>query len=236
MAEKKKDVGGPLDFVGQSVLKKPEGPKPMVFVDSREFYSPVVEALGKFDCIVKSKRLEVADYLCSERVGIERKAAQDFISSITDQRLFQQAAALKEAFEKPVFLIEGNELFNGRLNPNSVRGALASIAIDYGIPILWSANAQESAAMINWIARREQLTERRELAVRGEKKTESVKELQEFVVAGLPGVSNVKARAMLEKFGSPERIFSAGKEELMEVEGIGEKIAQRIREIIEKKY
>ncbi len=233
MAEKKKV--GHLDFVGEQVLKKPEGPKPMVFVDSREFYSPVVEALGKFDCIVKSKRLEVADYLCSERVGIERKAAQDFSNSVVDQRLFQQAAALKESFEKPILLIEGNDLY-GRLNPNSVRGALASIAIDYGIPIMWSANPQESAALINWIARREQLTERRELSVRGEKRGETVRELQEFVVAGLPGVSNVKARALLKRFGSVEGVFAAGQEQLMEVEGIGEKLAGKIREVLERKY
>ncbi|MBI4015543.1 MAG: hypothetical protein HY362_02405 [Candidatus Aenigmarchaeota archaeon] len=233
MAEKKK--AGHLDFLGEQVLKKPESPKPMIFVDSREFYSPVVEALGKFDCIVKSKRLEVADYLCSERVGIERKAAQDFLNSITDQRLFQQAEALKESFEKPILLIEGNDLY-GRLNPNSVRGALASIAIDYGIPIMWSANPQESAALINWIARREQLTERRELAVRGEKKAETVKDVQEFIVAGLPGVSNVKARALLKKFGSPAGIFAASEQELKEAEGIGEKLAQKIREVLEKEY
>lgn len=44
----------------------------------------------------------------------------------------------------------------------------------------------------------------------------------------LPEVGAVTARRLLEKFGSPENVFSASKDELLQVEKIGEKVANAI--------
>ena len=41
---------------------------------------------------IKLKQLTVADYVISDKVGIERKAAKDFNDSIIDGRLFQPSA------------------------------------------------------------------------------------------------------------------------------------------------
>jgi len=227
----------PLKPVIDSLRKRALTPKRkiLIFADSREFASDVIEELEKYDCLVKQKMLIVGDYLVSDRVCIERKSAEDFVNSIMDKRLFSQLSALKDNFEKPVLLIEGNNLY-GRLNPNAVRGALATIALDFNIPLIWTRNAEESAGIIYWIARREQIEEKREVALRGDRKTESMDEKQEYLISGLPGVSIVRARALLKKFRKPREIFSAKEEELAKVEGLGPKTAKKIKEILDREY
>lgn len=44
----------------------------------------------------------------------------------------------------------------------------------------------------------------------------------------IPGIGSVKKQKLLEKYKSPEKIFQLNKNELMKVEGIGEKIAKAI--------
>ncbi len=210
--------------------------KPLIFVDTRERNTDAAQELARHECTIKEKLLVVGDYLCSDRVAVERKTADDFVSSIIDGRLFQQAKLLKNNFDRPVLLVEGNDLYSRIRNPNMVRGAFASIAVDFQLPLIWSRDARESAGLIFWLAKREQFDEKREIGVRGEKKAESAEERQEFLVSGLPGVNIVRARALLKHFENPLAVFSAGPEELQKVEGIGEKTAESVREILEKKY
>jgi len=217
-------------------MKRREIQRPLIFVDTRERNTETAQELARQECTIKEKLLVVGDYLLSDRVAIERKEAGDFVSSIIDGRLWQQVKALKENFEKPVLLIEGNDLYSRLKNPNVIRGAFASLALDWQIPLIWSRDARETAALIFWIAKREQFEEQREVAVRGEKKAESTEEKQEFLVSGLPGVNIVRAKALLRHLKSPQTVFLASAEELQKVEGIGEKIAAGIREIMERPY
>ena len=209
--------------------------KIMIFADSREFSSEVVIFLARHDCTVKQKMLHVADYLVSDRVAIERKTASDFVQSVIDQRLFSQISRMKEHFEKPILIVEGNNLYD-RLNPNAVRGAIASLVLDFNIPIVWTRDPGETAGMIFWFAKREQVDEKREVAIRGSKKAMTVPQRQEYIIAGLPGVSNKRARALLRQFNTPMGVFTADKKELTKAEGIGKKTANNIRELLETKY
>jgi len=220
--------------MAQKILKTD---KIVIFADNREFASRVVKELARLDCIVKPKQLEVGDYILSERVCAERKTAQDFLGSVFDQRIFAQLRDLKDSFEKPLLVIEGQNLYSERnVHPNSVRGALACIAIDYGIPILWTESPEETAALLYWIARREQVEEEKCLAIRGQKKTVTLKEQQEFLVAGLPGVNTKRAKRLLEKLGTPEKVFRASEERLKKVDGIGDVMAKNLRKILTENY
>lgn len=208
-----------------------------IFVDLQEANSRIAAILRK-RCEIEEKRLPVGDYLLSKRVAVERKTTSDFLSSLVDGRLFRQAQELKENFKSPLIILEGNGLFDGERNihPNAIRGALASISLDYGIPIINTENSLETAEMLLSIAKREQLDRRKSNAVRGRKMKRSMNEMQEYIVAGLPKINRMKARALLKHFGTPERIFSASKEELTQVEGIGEKLAKKIRLLMRKQY
>ena len=176
--------------------------KPKVVVDTRE-NSSIVQHLQDFGAIVELKQLLVGDYVCSERIIVEKKTTSDFINSIKDQRLFEQIQELKNSVEKPVLIIEGNPellFYESNMHPNAIRGVLSSIAIDNNIPILWTANTKESAGMIHWIARREQDDMKKEIQIRAKTTPFSDANHQEFIVAGLPNVSNVLSRRLLKKF------------------------------------
>ena len=208
--------------------------KVLIFVDMRE--SSIIEYFKQYDCIIQKKMLLYGDFICSDRICIEKKIVKDFIQSITDKRLFQQLKAMKDNFEKPILIIEGEESLYGYLNPNVIRGALAAITVDLSIPILWTRDLADTAGLVFWIAKREQIDEKREITLRNKKVPKTIEEQQEYLIASLPDISDVRAKALLEHFKSPKNVFNASVKELQDVKGIGEKIAEKIKKIIEKEY
>ncbi|MDV3103372.1 DEAD/DEAH box helicase [Thermococcus waiotapuensis] len=208
----------------------------VVYVDSRELKSGVPKLLKDLGAEIEVRTLDVADYVVSEEVGIERKSANDFIQSIIDGRLFDQVERLKKAYEKPVIIIEG-ELYGIRnVHPNAIRGAITAVTLDWGVPILFSSDKEETAHFIYLMAKREQEERKKEVRLRSEKKALTLAERQRLIVEGLPNVSATLAKRLLKHFGNVERVFTATEEELREVEGIGEKKAREIRKVITAPY
>ena len=212
--------------------------KPRIVADNREAGSACVYWLQQL-ATLEFRQLEVGDYILSERVGVERKQVRDFLASIFTQRVFDQLERLREAYERPVLLLEGDPerlWVERKVHPNTIRGVLASIAIDLQIPILWSGSPKETAELLYWIAYREQVKLRKEVAVRPGKRRRGLAEEQEFLVAGLPGISTVRARQLLSYFRTPRRVFAASLTQLKQVKGIGEKTARQIQEVLDSEY
>ena len=207
--------------------------KPLIYVDHRESKSGVTRELSNMGVRVETTTLPVADYQVSSDVAVERKSARDLASSIMDKRLYKQAKELVENFAKPIFIVEGESLYAGGLHPNAVRGAVASLAVDFGIPIIPTRSPEDTAAMIYRLAVREQETGFKEIALRTEKKPLSLWEQQIYIVESLPNVGPVTARKLLEKFGTVKGVINAPKDDLKEIEGIGDVIAQKIRDVID---
>ncbi|WP_414469987.1 DEAD/DEAH box helicase [Methanobacterium sp. ACI-7] len=206
--------------------------KPVIYADSREGNSKVLRELDKLDVDIKVRGLAVADYQVSDEVAIERKTVSDFIGSIIDKRLYKQARELVENFRKPVIIIEGENLYSSLIHPNAIRGAMASLAVDFGIPIIPTRSEEDTAAMITRIAIREQIHERTDIQIRTEKKPLTLYEQQLYIVESLPNIGPVTAKKLLEEFGSVKGVVNASESELKKVEGIGNKIAQKIREVV----
>src|SRR3989338_1754332 len=155
-----------------------------VFADHRE-NNMVPAYIKEYGADVVLKQLKVADYICSDRVAIEKKSSSDFLQSIINQRIFKQMEEIADSFERPLLVLEGNPemlFFERKIHPNTIRGVLSSIAIDYKVPIIWTSNPKETAGMIYWIAKREQDHEKRGLQIRAKIKTETPQNHQEFLV------------------------------------------------------
>lgn len=209
----------------------------VVIVDSRELGALVTRELVKLGALAKSDTLSVGDFVLSDKVVVERKDVEDFASSIIDGRLFQQAARLKETYQKPIILVEGETLTgSGRVRPEAMMGAYASLLIDYGIPIVWTQKPSEAAQLMFAIARREQIQERRTPRIMTTPKPTTLEEQQEFVVSSLPNIDSTRAKKLLNSLQTVQRVFMASKEELMSVSGIGEKISEEIRRVLTAKY
>jgi ERCC4-related helicase len=232
----KKDLN---DF---KVLKidKPEievdNDKPIIYADSREGSSRVLRELEKLNVEIKVKSLTVGDYQVSDDVAIERKTNNDFISSIMDKRLYKQSKDLVENFKKPLMIIEGQEFYSGFIHPNAVRGALASIAIDFGISIIPTRSPEDTAAMIHRIALREQTDEKPNIQLRTEKKPLTTWEQQLYIIESLPNIGPVTAKKLLEEFKSVKNVINASENDLKKIEGIGDKIAERILNVVESSF
>lgn len=214
----------------------PEVEKPVVYVDHREVKSGVVRELHSLGVKVVSTSLSVADYQVGNEVAVERKSSRDFVGSVIDKRLYKQAKDMVESFQQPVVILEGDDLYSGGLHPNAIRGALASLAVDFGLPIIPTRSPEDTAAMIQRLAIREMEKGPRKIQTRTERKPLTLEEQQLFIVESLPQVGPVTARKLLEEFGSVEGVIKASLKDLQKVEGIGKKIAQNIREIVESVY
>jgi Fanconi anemia group M protein len=212
-------------------LLKPDG-KAVVVCDYRE--KETIGLLEKIGAVVNRKNLEVGDFICSKRIAIEKKTHSDFIASIIDGRIFEQAENLKENFERPIILIEGYSTRN--INDNALKGAIASLIVDYGISLISTKNPFDTAQTIYWVARKEQEEHKHEVAFKVGKKPEDEKKVKEFIVSSIPGISSVLSKRLLERFGSVEKIFAASEEDLKSVKKVGEKLAKKIRKILSEKY
>jgi ERCC4-related helicase len=206
-----------------------------IIVDSREReMGKLLESRG---LEITLKNLEVGDYVLSDRLAVERKTAEDFAASIIDpeRNLFRQVRDLASTYEKPVLILEGRNLYKRQISPASIRGALASIAVDYGIPIIPTEDQNETAQVLAVLAGRER-KEGREPKLHGHKTARTLKEQQEYLVSSIPSIGPAVARNLLRHFGSVEKVFSASREELEEVELVGKKTAERIRELLGTEY
>ena len=228
-----------LDFPAQEAQEsKTSNAAVRVFVDQREIRSHVAHALEKLGMEIALTTLEVGDYVVSDRVGIERKTAEDFLSTFLDGRdLFSQISDLVRAYERPLLIIEGEGLYTTRqIHPNSIRGVLAAITIDFGVPVIFSKDEEDTAALISIIAKREQIDSKREINLHGKKSAATLKKQQEYLVSAISDIGPAVARNLLRHFGSVERVMTASREELMKVELVGPKTADRIKEVVSGEY
>ena len=208
-----------------------------IIVDHRESRSPVMRFLTQKDITVEPQQLDVADYVISSRIAVERKTVDDFLNSLIEGKLFVQMKNLRSVYSRPLLLIEGEGLLTKRnISHNAIFGCFAAVMVDFGIPIITTHNSQETADFLAVMAQREQKEGDRAVAIRGEKIGRTLSERQQFIVEGLPNISAVLAQRLLQHFGSIRSLANASEEELCHIEGIGKNIAADILKILNAEY
>jgi ERCC4-related helicase len=207
----------------------------IIFVDNRE-RGFLVEELHEKGVTIKMKNLEVGDFILSDDVVVEKKEVNDFVASLLDRRLFNQAIEMKRNFDKPLIIIEGDiqELYSSRaVDSNAIRSAMISLSLDYGIPSLFSASPKETSEFLFQIAKREQIERNKSVSMRGSRRDWPIEKQQQFLLEGLPLVGENLATALLKKFKSPKGVANASIEDLQEVEKLGPKKAESIRKVFD---
>lgn len=206
----------------------------MLIIDHRE--RELVKELARRKIKYEVKQLLTADIII-KNIGIERKVQQDFINSIIDKRLIDQLIVLKDNFEIPLLILEGEdniyELRN--MHPNAIRGMLASIAIDYQIPIIHTRNLNDTCSFIESILSR---LERGKVSIPllRKRKPLTLKERQELIIESFPGIGNLLAKSLLKEFKSVKKIINSTEDKLQKVEKIGPKKASEMKKVIEEEY
>lgn len=206
-----------------------------IIIDDRERKSGIPELIKKIGINVEIKTLQVGDYIVSPETVVERKSIQDFMSSIFDGRLFDQCNRLKENFQFPIILLEGNvdEIEDITENPLVFYGAMSTIVIDFKIPIIPTPSASDTAKLLVAMCSRKESTNGHYL--KKIKKSTNIEKQQLSVLSSLPGVGEKTAIRMLEKFGTPLQVFGASVTDLSKVSGLGNERAKKIKKMLNGK-
>ena len=206
-----------------------------IIIDERERKSGIPKLLEAVGVNIQVKTLPIGDYIVSHETIVERKSISDLISSVFDGRLFDQCTRLKNHFQFPIILVEGNvdEIESITENPLVFYGALSTVAIDFKIPIIPTPNASHTAKLLISLASRKE-------SIKGPllkkiKKSNDLQKQQLSVLSSLPGVGEKIAVRMLEKFGSPLKVLSASTKDLAKISGLGESRAKKIKSMLERK-
>lgn len=207
-----------------------------VIVDDRETTSGVVEALDVFEEVeVSIQRLRLGDYEVDDKLLFERKTLLDLTVSIKDGRLFRQAGQLASCPMRSVIILEGTatDLASSGMRREAIQGALITLSIFLGIPIIRSKSPMESAHLMLYAAR--QLRSFKAGALpRAGIRPKGRRKSQLHILQGLPGVGPERAQRLLDTFGSVEAVFTANIDELISVSGIGTTTAESIRWLVKE--
>jgi len=187
----------------------PINARPYIIADDRE--RDVIAALRAHPADVIPQRLDVADFICSSECAVERKRGDDLVGSIQDGRLRDELTRLGETFERPLLVLEDlNRAFaRGNFSPASIYGAMASVALYFGIPIIPTRNAADTALLLFRIATREQEDRKAPAEARHAPKKMSLAERREYFLEGLVNTGPEKAKLLLEHFNTPGAAIDA---------------------------
>ncbi|MGY5147511.1 MAG: ERCC4 domain-containing protein [Candidatus Nitrosopumilus sp. bin_7KS] len=206
-----------------------------IVVDERERKSGIPDLLKSIGLNIEMKTLPIGDYIVAPETIVERKSIRDLMASVFDGRLFDQCARLKEHFEHPVVLMEGNvdEIEEITENPLIFYGALSTVVLDFKIPVIPTPSAAHTAKLLVSMCSRKDTPKGPYL--KKIKKSSDLEKQQLSVLCSLPGIGEKFAVRMLTKFGTPLKVFSATAAELAKVEGLGDARAKKIKKTLDTK-
>jgi ERCC4-type nuclease len=199
--------------------------------DDREAGSGVIEALRLHpDCELEVRRLHHGDYLVDNRLLVERKTLRDLVVSIIDGRFLGQARRLVSGPLRPVILLEetSRDIAKSGMSREAIQGALITVTVMFGIPLLRSRNPEESAQLMVFAARQAAMLVSGALPRVGHR-PKSRRALQLHILQGLPNVGPNRAARLIERFGTVEAALTAAPEALAQVKGLGPRLARKIR-------
>lgn len=202
-----------------------------IAVDDRECRGPIPAALagcGAFE--IETQRLPVGDYRVDNALLFERKTLVDLAASIKDGRLFDQSLRLANARLPAALILEGSarDLASSGMRAESIQGALITVTLFIGLPLLRSRNAEQTARTLLYAARQRGAIACGALPRHGHR-PKGKAALQSYILQSLPGIGPRRAARLIQRFGSVEAALAAGTQALLKVDGIGPDIARKLR-------
>ncbi|MFM9888607.1 MAG: ERCC4 domain-containing protein [Burkholderiales bacterium] len=207
-----------------------------ILVDHREANAPVLPLLrDRPEFREQLAHLKSGDYSIGGSLLFERKTIQDLVVSIIDGRLFSQAQRLSTSGARGVLIIEGavSELSTQGMTWEAIQGALVTVAVFYGVPVLWARDARDTVNTMLFAAQQARTRASGSLRRPGYR-PRGKRARQLFILQSLPMVGPERARRLLDRFVSIRAVMQAGIDELNAVEGIGDGVARAITRVVEE--
>ena len=217
-----------------------------VFIDSREQsrIKQASEYYAKHGLTVEVQELPIGDYLFtdgSDEVVFEFKTIADFISSIQDNRVFNEALNQAENYNHHFVVIQGDEstrakclAFTKNYRPVTIfqyHGAIASL--NRYTTVLESYSSFIDEAFYKMLVQTRKCLSDKPIVRKFPKKTSNP--AFNYLSGCIRGVNYKKANAIVNTYQleSLSDLMKLNKEDLMNVDGIGENTAEKILEAIQ---
>lgn len=215
-----------------------------ILLDYREAacYDVLEELSEELDFSLEVTNLKAGDIaITGERaLLIERKSPNDLVSSIRNNRIFEQLVKMLSAES-----IEGKEvarialLIHGELFGYlalekdyyaQIYGALMEISFVYGVPVFFATNDSEMKSFLRTAIKRESEGKNdSEIRARWYRERKIPhKDERVYLLSSIPFIGEKLAQRLLERFGTIANIANASISELKKVELIGDKKAKLI--------
>ena len=206
-----------------------------VVVDDREREGQVARNLAALPGVsVEIGHLPLGDFLVDGRLLAERKTVADFAASLCDGRLFRQAKRLASDHEHRVCVVlEGTSREAERVGVSreSLQGAVVSLTLIYGLPLLRSRGAAATARLIRYAAT-QLVRSATGLPKRVTRKTTAAERVRIEMLQAIPGIGPERAYALLVHFGSVAALAAASRRELENVPRMGRTLAARVHAVL----
>jgi len=212
----------------------------MIIVDYREQNSIVPVELEKLGVPIKFAQLEVGDYVVTgeENICVERKETHDYVSSLSSGHLNNQLVAMSQNYAFSIVIVEGTismALVEEQTKRHAYLSSLVGSVVKRSptgksgtISMISVENPYDTVLCLKYLHDKNNDPEG---LIRLPKLNPIHFSSDESVVAMLhvvPGIGQKLAKSLLLKFGNIQKVSLASMEELMEVEKIGKKKAEKI--------
>jgi DNA excision repair protein ERCC-4 len=221
--------------MNQTIEKKAD-----LTIDFREKRSGILEEIEKYSAQLSFEMatLPTGDYWIGDKIIVERKTLSDFLVSVKNGRIFQQAYAISQSGKNGLIILEGDRSMvdSSSMSRSAIQGALIHLTVFIGIPVIRSLNIHETATLLIDIFHqcRQQKLPRQKQIITGSPGVGINKQQRQklFLLQNLPGIGTKKGLALLRSFSTINNIINASPSDLIKVHGIGKKLAERLFAIL----
>nr|WP_147664661.1 ERCC4 domain-containing protein [Candidatus Prometheoarchaeum syntrophicum]QEE17776.1 hypothetical protein DSAG12_03614 [Candidatus Prometheoarchaeum syntrophicum] len=226
---------------------------PLIIMDERERHE-IRAVFETIPCHLQIETLDIADYVISNDIAIERKRGDDLVASICDNRFFSQLQHLKKHYAKPLIILENpKRMFERKgVYEASIYGAIIYAIYKMKIALFPTRDAKETAETIWSFAKFVQKSEPFEYEPMKIEQEKISVDSQLFFLEGLFQVSEKKAKILLDHFKTPYKVLQAIMQteiaytkagnpkgisgSLEELKGFGHKFLKMNKNLLENKF
>jgi len=224
-----------------------------VYFTSNEIRSRIPDLLNSSGVQIERRELKVGDYFCGEisadgtyvGIPVERKEIGDYLRSMNDGRRDEQLYNMSYNFPLSYIVTIGSPsraLRGTRMTINAYVSSLVGSSLKrapdgVGGQVI-TVNLEGEAEFLLFLKYLDEKVKEGSFARVPvmQKRAWKPEELLVYVVSSLPGIGAKTANNLLTHFGSVRGVMNASKEQLKEVDGVGDKKAEEIHTVLTTAY
>tara|TARA_R100000278_G_C5460862_1_gene160821 strand:- start:207 stop:911 length:705 start_codon:yes stop_codon:yes gene_type:complete len=222
-------------------------------IDSREdsvLSKAVIENCQKMNIQYEKEWLEIGDYIFDD-VCFEAKSTFDFLQSVMSKRLWNQIDNMDRAYMNNIVIVHGsmesainkyvenvrkpfqtNTANLHRVARNKFYGAFGKIILDLDCNIIWTPSEKVAAKLIAVVCKMKPIDREVYIPRIIKKRKITTTDLRIDILTTIKGVSEKKAKTLIEQYGSIMEIGETSPEEIQKLEGFGAVLAERIQNVL----